>query len=64
MSVTYPKGYKLKRKQVSLYLDEDVIKALNQEFKSTKRPKSHFVNDLLVEYFKLQQRSDKVILED
>lgn len=64
MSGKYPRGYKLKRRQVSLYLDEDVIKSLNKQFTDTKQPKSHFVNDLLVEYFKLQIRSDKVIIED
>jgi hypothetical protein len=60
----YKIGDKAENKQASIYLDLDVIAEIDRLSKLTNKPKSHYVNELLVETFGLQKRSNGIIIEE
>jgi hypothetical protein len=60
----YKIGDKAENKQASIYLDLDVIAEIDRLSKLNNKPKSHYVNELLVEMFGLQKRSNGIIIEE
>jgi hypothetical protein len=60
----YKIGDKAENKQTSIYLDLDVIAEIDKLSKLTNKPKSHYVNELLVKTFGLQKRSNGIIIEE
>jgi len=58
----YKKGTEISKKPNTIYLDVDVMEALDNNV--SKREKSNFINDLLVKHFKLQDRIKGTIIED
>jgi hypothetical protein len=59
----YPIGHKVENKQTSIYLDEDVIAMIDVLSKDKNKAKSHLINEMLVEAFGLQKRSNSIIIE-
>ncbi|MGG0487209.1 ribbon-helix-helix domain-containing protein [Priestia aryabhattai] len=60
----YEVGTKVKNKQASVYLDMDVLEEIDRLCRETGKPKSHFINEMLVEYFGLQKRSNSIIISE
>ena len=58
----YKKGTEIAKKPNTIYLDIDVMEALDKNV--SKREKSNFINDLLVKHFELQDRIKGTIIED
>jgi hypothetical protein len=58
----YKKGTEIAKKPNTIYLDLDVMEALDNNV--SKREKSNFINDLLVKHFELQDRIKGTIIED
>ena len=58
----YKKGTEIAKKPNTIYLDIDVMEALDRNV--SKREKSNFINDLLVKHFELQDRIKGTIIED